>query len=915
MNTLVIVESPAKARTIEKFLGPDYQVEASVGHVRDLAQPSELPDKEKHGPFAKFAVNIENDFEPYYLVNPDKKRTVSQLKKILQQADRILLATDEDREGEAIAWHLLEVLKPKVPVSRMVFHEITKDAITRALENTRDINQGLVDAQETRRIIDRLVGYEISPLLWRKIAAGLSAGRVQSVATRLVVERERARRAFKSANYWGLQASVNAQNTDGDVFTAAVISVNGKNVATGRDFGDDGELSAAAKKKETLVLDEQSAKELQKNLSNSSVIVSRVETKPYKRRPSAPFTTSTLQQEASRKLRMSTRDTMSTAQRLYENGYITYMRTDSTALSVQAANAARQQAKDLYGEKSIPEIPRVYEKKAKGAQEAHEAIRPAGENFRHPKDLKDKLSPGEYSLYELIWKRTIASQMIDATGKVATILLQSEVSDSKQKDESAQTVLLRASGTVITEPGFRQVYEEGKDSSRYDAESKTNEETNKLPDVEMGQECVIKSVEAEGHNTRPPERYTDATLVKKMEELGIGRPSTYASTISRIEQREYVVHQGQALIPTWLAFSVVRLLEENLPDLVDYAFTAEMEEELDKIAAGEEGRVSYLSRFWHGEEGRAGLEKEVADLGDIDAKAVNSIAISENITLRVGKFGPYVEKILPGGETPLRATVPPDLTPDELTQAKAEELLSQTKEEDKVLGIHPETGLQILVKAGRFGPYVQEELPSDAPSKAKPRTASLFKDMSIDTLTLEQAVKLLSLPRLVGKTTEGEEIQAQNGRFGPYLTKGKDTRSLEAEEDLFTITLAEAEQIFAQPKTRRGAKKSNTLSKELGVDPVSGGTVFLRDGRFGPYVTDGSVNASIRTTDSIDTITPERAYNLLSLRREKLAETGGKTKRGATSKTRKSAITKKSATPKKTTSKAKKATVTKTKAD
>lgn len=910
MSKLVIVESPAKARTVSKILGAEYQVEASVGHVRDLAQPSNLPEKEKHGPFAKFAVDVDGDFTPYYVINSDKKQTVKQLKDLLKQSDELILATDEDREGEAIAWHLLEVLKPKVPVKRMVFHEITSEAVNRAIEATRNIDLGLVDAQETRRILDRLVGYEISPLLWRKVAPGLSAGRVQSVATRLVVERERERMAFQAAEYWSIEVDL-ATRKEAAAFSARLSQIGTYAVAQGRDLGDDGQLTSAAAKKQVVILDEAQVTQLANYLQvHNELQVSNLESKPYRRRPSAPFTTSTLQQEASRKLGLSARNTMQLAQSLYENGYITYMRTDSTTLSTQALRAARAQAQQLFGQGCVPDSPRVYGTQTKGAQEAHEAIRPAGEEFRHPKELSGHLGKMELALYELIWKRTLASQMIDATGMTATLTLEAQMPIAletlriftKQAHNEELKLVFSAAGTVITEPGFRQIYEEGRDKDRYDSDK----ESKSLPNLEVGENVQVVKTDPSGHTTRPPERYTDASIVKKMEELGIGRPSTYASTITRIIARAYVERKGQTLIPTWIAFSVTRLLEENLPDLINYAFTADMESALDRIALGVEKRTVYLSEFWRGNTNVPGLKQQVESLGDIDAKAVNSIEIGQGITLRVGKYGPYVEKDgLNEQAEKLRATVPSDLPPDELTVEAAEELFKRAASDGRVLGKHPETGLEIIAKDGRYGAYVSEELPDDAPENAKPRTAGLFKTMDLETITLEQAVELLSLPRLLGKI-DGQEVYAKNGRYGPFLTKGSETRSLETEAELISIDLPTAEALFAAPKQRRGAKAATSLAKDMGVDPVTGKAVTLKDGRFGPYVTDGEINASLRTADSVETITPERAWELLALRREKIAEGGlakGRVKKSSAKKTttKKTTVSKKTVSPKKST--------------
>ncbi|MHB1065593.1 MAG: type I DNA topoisomerase [Georgenia sp.] len=892
-HKLVIVESPAKARTIGGYLGDDFEVEASVGHIRDLAQPSELPADMKKGPYGKFAVDVEDAFDPYYVVDADKKKKVSELKRALKGADELYLATDEDREGEAIAWHLLDVLKPKIPVKRMVFHEITKEAITRALENTRELDTRLVDAQETRRILDRLVGYEVSPLLWRKIKPGLSAGRVQSVATRMVVERERERMAFRSASYWDVKGTfTGGPAQDRGDFVARLVSLDGRRVATGRDFGDDGELTAAARKAQARHLQGPEATALAAALEQADARVSSMETKPYTRRPAAPFTTSTLQQEASRKLRMSARDTMRTAQGLYENGYITYMRTDSPVLSGQAIAAARRQAAELYGPEYVPEKPRVYGAKAKGAQEAHEAIRPAGDSFRTPAQVAAKLTGAQFKLYELIWKRTVASQMADARGSTATVRLAA----TPRLPDGARQAELTASGTVITFRGFLAAYEEGRDADRYDRREQDEKET-RLPRLAEGDAVETGTVTAEGHETTAPPRYTEASLVKAMEERGIGRPSTYAATIAVITDRGYVDRRGQALVPTWLAFSVVRLLEENLPRLVDYDFTAEMESDLDRIAAGEEDRVDWLTRFYRGANEEPGLRTLVEGLGDIDARAVNSIDIGDGITLRVGRYGPYIETAGTDGAPGERASVPDDVAPDELTAERARELLAAGADDGRELGVDPGTGHPIIVRNGRYGPYVTEVLPEaddgaaaaapstapegDAPAgakkkpakkkvaKAKPRTASLFTSMDTATISLEDALRLLSLPRVVGTDAEGTEITAQNGRYGAYLKRGTDSRTLpEGEEQLFTITLEEALAIYAQPKARRGATARPPL-RELGTDPASGKPVVVKDGRFGPYVTDGETNATLRKDDDVESMTPERGYELLAEKRAK----------------------------------------------
>ena len=916
---LVIVESPAKAKTIAGYLGADWDVEASVGHIRDIPTPSEMPADIKKGPFGRFGVDVDNDFEPYYVVDSDKKKKVAELKRLLKGADELYLATDEDREGEAIAWHLLETLQPKVPVKRMVFHEITKEAIQRAASNTRDLDTALVDAQETRRILDRLYGYEISPVLWRKVKAGLSAGRVQSVATRMVVERERERMAFHSANYWDVEGEF-TPDAESSAFTARLSAVDGRRVATGRDFGDDGRL-----KGEVAHLDEAAATGIAHAVLAADVSVTSVAEKPYTRRPSAPFTTSTLQQEASRKLRLSSKNAMRVAQRLYENGYITYMRTDSTALSQSALTAARQQARDLYGGDYVPDAPRNYAKKVKNAQEAHEAIRPAGDRFRTPAQVAGEIRGDEFALYELIWKRTIASQMADAKGSTATVKLGA----SLDREAPAEQVEFTASGTVITFRGFLAAYEEGRDEQR----NATKDEERRLPRMGEGTELKVLRAEADGHDTSPPARYTEATLVKAMEEKGIGRPSTYASTIGTIQDRGYVSSRGNALVPSWLAFAVTRLMEEHFTRLVDYDFTASMEEDLDQIAGGNAQRTTWLKRFYFGDEASTseGLRDLVADLGDIDARAISTIDIGDGIVVRVGRYGPYVEEVAPAGvdpvtgevteayagdsaseapATPRRATINDDIAPDEMTPEKARELLATAADDGRVLGQEPETGRDIIAKSGRYGPYVTEVLPEEVAAlkgkaKVKPRTASLFKDMDLATLDLETALKLLSLPRVVGVTTDkvtGEdgkettkqvEITAQNGRYGPYLKKGTDSRSLETEQQLFDITLEQAEAIYAKPKERGRAAGKPPL-KEFGPDPVSGKPVVVKDGRFGEYVTDGETNTTLRRDDDLETMTAERAFEMLAEKRAK----GPTTRKRAAKKTAKKATTKKAAAKK-----------------
>jgi DNA topoisomerase-1 len=882
---LVIVESPAKARTIAGYLGDGFTVEASVGHIRDLPQPSELPAEMKRGPFGKFAVDVDNGFQPYYVVDPDKRKKVAELRRALKGADELYLATDEDREGEAIAWHLLAELKPQVPVKRMVFHEITREAIHRALETTRELDERLVDAQETRRILDRLYGYEISPVLWRKVRQGLSAGRVQSVATRMVVERERERMAFRSAEHWDVRGvfRLAGDTPDAEEFEARLVQLDGRRVATGRDFDDRGQLRAAAAG--TVRLAQQQAEAWATALSGAAFLVGELETKPYTRRPAAPFTTSTLQQEAARKLRMSSRQAMRVAQGLYENGYITYMRTDSPALSAQAIDAARRQAAELYGPAYVPDKARVYAAKSKGAQEAHEAIRPAGDHFRTPAQVARELSGDQFRLYELIWKRTVASQMADARGSTASVRLGAEAAVG---DAPPAEAVFAASGTVITFRGFLAAYEEGRDIDRYADDAAptagASEREARLPEMSVGDPLAATSLTAEGHRTAPPPRYTEASLVKALEERGIGRPSTYAATISVIQDRGYVTNRGQALVPSWLAFAVTRLLEENFDRLVDYDFTAAMEEDLDEIAAGSKDRVEWLTTFYFGAPGAGGggLRDLVANLRDIDARDVNSIDIGDGITLRVGRYGPYLEEVpVTADAVPRRASVPEDLAPDELTVAKARELLESQPDGDVVLGTDPTSGVPIVARTGRFGSYVTEVLSepelepglSEAKRKKalaalpKPRTASLFRSMQQQTVTLEDALRLLSLPRVVGvDPATGEEITAQNGRYGPYLKKGADSRTLPSEDAIFDITLPEALEVYAQAKRARGASSSGPL-RELGLDPVSGGPVVVKDGRFGPYVTDGATNATLRKDDVVESITLERAAELLAEKR------------------------------------------------
>ncbi|GAA4993350.1 type I DNA topoisomerase [Streptomyces siamensis] len=869
---LVIVESPAKAKTIKGYLGPGYVVEASVGHIRDLPNgAAEVPEKYT-GEVRRLGVDVEHDFQPIYVVNADKKAQVKKLKDLLKDSDELFLATDEDREGEAIAWHLLEVLKPKVPVKRMVFHEITKDAIREAVANPRDLNKRMVDAQETRRILDRLYGYEVSPVLWKKVMPRLSAGRVQSVATRLVVERERERIAFRSAEYWDLTGTFGTGRagdpSDPSTLVARLATVDGRRVAQGRDFDSLGQLKSA----NTLHLDEANARALAAALENTDFSVRSVESKPYRRSPYAPFRTTTLQQEASRKLGFGAKATMQVAQKLYENGFITYMRTDSTTLSDTAVAAARAQVTQLYGADYLPAQPRTYAGKVKNAQEAHEAIRPSGDRFRTPAETG--LTGDQFKLYELIWKRTVASQMKDATGNSVTVKIGGTAADGRDAEFSA-------SGKTITFHGFLKAYVEGAD----DPNAELDDRERRLPQVNQGDPLSAEEITVDGHATKPPARYTEASLVKELEEREIGRPSTYASIIGTILDRGYVFKKGTALVPSFLSFAVVNLLEKHFGRLVDYDFTAKMEDDLDRIARGEAQAVPWLKRFYFGEgdatgaaeagngdgDHLGGLKELVTDLGAIDAREVSSFPVGNDIVLRVGRYGPYIERGEKDAENHQRADIPEDLAPDELSVELAEELLAKPSG-DFELGTDPVSGHQIVAKDGRYGPYVTEVLPEGTPktgkNAVKPRTASLFKSMSLDTVTLEDALRLMSLPRVVGADAEGVEITAQNGRYGPYLKKGTDSRSLQSEDQLFTITLEEALEIYSQPK-QRGRAAAKPPLKELGEDPVSGKPVVVKDGRFGPYVTDGETNATLRSGDSVEDITPERGYELLAEKRAK----------------------------------------------
>jgi DNA topoisomerase I len=871
-SKLVIVESPAKARTIAGFLGKGYVVESSIGHIRDMPdKAAEIPAKYRKEAWARLGVDVDHDFQPLYVVNSDKKQQVAKLKQLLKNADELYLATDEDREGEAIAWHLKEELRPRVPTRRMVFHEITPEAISRAIASPRDVDEGLVEAYQTRRVLDRLYGYEVSPVLWKKVMPQLSAGRVQSVAVRLVVDRERDRIAFRPAQYWDLEAEF-AKITDGlevgdiTTFMATLATVDGRRVAQGRDFGSTGELREADG---LLHLDGGAAVALRDRLADAAFRVKSVERKPYRRSPYAPFRTTTLQQEASRKLGFSARYTMQLAQRLYENGHITYMRTDSVTLSQTALNAARAQARELYGAEYVPDAPRIYDSKVKSAQEAHEAIRPAGDQFKTP--AQAGLSGDELRLYELIWKRTVASQMKDATGESVSvrvlgqtdapepILVGVPAAGSANAGASipGREAEFTASGKVIHFYGFLRAYVEDADD---DAERDDNQ--RRLPPLTENEPLRAVNLEPAEHATRPPARYTEATLIKELEDRAIGRPSTYASIISTILDRGYVFKKGTALVPSFVAFAVVTLLERHFPHLVDYEFTAQMEDALDDIANGEAQRVPWLRRFYFGADGEEGLKEMVSDLSEIDARDVSSFPLAgTDIVVRVGRYGPYLER---DGQ---RVNVPDGTAPDELTPEYAAELLSRPTG-DKVLGSDPETGKTIVAKAGRFGPYVTEVLDEDAPSSAKPRTASLLKSMDLDSVTLDDAIRLLTLPRTLGEI-DGEPVTVQNGRYGPYVKKGTESRSLESEERMFTVTLDEATALLAQPKPRGRAARAAAAPplRELGPDSGSGKPIVLREGRFGPYVTDGETNASLRKGDTVESITPQRAVELLAERR------------------------------------------------
>ncbi|WP_062530071.1 type I DNA topoisomerase [Demequina rhizosphaerae] len=858
---LVIVESPTKSRTIGGYLGADYDVVSSVGHIRDLAERSDLPAELKKSDIGKFAIDIDGGFQPYYVVSSDKKKIVADIRKRLKEADELYLATDEDREGEAIAWHLLDVLKPKVPVKRLAFHEITREGISRALENPREVDMELVEAQEARRLLDRLYGYEVSPVLWRKIQSGLSAGRVQSVTLRLVVDRERERMAFQSAEYWDLKGTFTAtEGKDaGRSFDARLTTVDGKRVATGKDFDDRGRL----KNDKVVHVHAALAGALAAGLADASFAVNGVDSRPYKRRPAAPFITSTLIQESSRKLRLGARQAMGVAQALYQKGYITYMRSDSPVLSGEAVRAARKQATAMYGADAVAASPRIYATQDSNAQEAHEAIRPAGDSFRTPDSVRTELTGDEFRMYEMIWKRTLASQMADAVGTTSTVRIGATTA-------AHHAVEFSASGTILTSPGFMALYEESRDKARYEEDEQKVEKESRLPVLAEGEKVTGEGIEPLTHATTPPPRFTQGSMIKELEDRKLGRPSTYAAMVDVIIDKGYVNVVKQALVPTWLAFAMIRLLEQHFAWLIDYDFTADMEEGLDKIAAGDVSRVDWLSEFYFGsgedEDGRGqGLKRLVDDLGDIDARANSTFDIGDGIALRVGKYGPYLEREADGEKQ--TASVPDDLAPDELTVAKAEELLASQGGDERVLGQHPASGLDIVAKAGRFGPYVTEVLPEDA--KGRPKTASLFKSMDLETVTLEDALKLMSLPRVVGvDPATNEEITAQNGRFGPYLKKGTDSRTIESEQQLLDITLEEALAIYAQPKRGRGRAATPPL-KEFGEDPTSGKPIVAKSGRFGDYITDGATNVTIPKTESVESVTPERAIELLAEKRAK----------------------------------------------
>jgi DNA topoisomerase I len=881
---LVIVESGAKAKTIAGFLGADrYTVMASVGHIRDLPRGAKYAPKNVTKPeVRRLGIDVDDHFAPIYVVPDDKKQVVSQLKSALKNASELYLATDEDREGEAISWHLLEVLKPRVPVKRMVFHEITGEAIQDAIDNWRDLDMKLVEAQEGRRTLDRLYGFEVSNVAFRRIGPGTSAGRVQSVATRLVVDRERARMAFRSGSYWDLEGTFG----DGDPgFPATLVTLDGKRLASGRDFdADTGRLNAGA---DVALLDEDAATSLVSRLQDQPFTVASVETRAHTERPKAPFITSTLQQEAGRKLGFSSARTMHVAQGLYERGLITYMRTDSTSLSAQAVSAARNQIRSMYGEAYLPDQPREYRSKVKNAQEAHEAIRPAGDRMRTVDDVARELSgTDERRLYDLIWKRTVASQMADARIRRVTLRLAAT-------STIGERAVFQATGRTIEFPGYLRAYVEGAD----DPDAELEDRETILPPLEEGATVGCRALRPSGHTTQPPARYTEASLVKELEDRGIGRPSTYASVIDTILARDYVYKKGSALVPTWTAFAKVQLLERYFSHLIDYEFTATMEEALDAIARGEGEAEKWLHSFYFGN-GQVGLRDLVAEehLAQIDKAEVNAIHIGPDgdgreLIVRVWPNGANIER----GEE--KGPVPADLAPDELTPEKADELLA-IPTGPRELGTDPGSGLPVLVLTGRFGPFVQ--LGQQEPgSKEKPQRASLFASMDPTAITLEQALALLSLPRVVG-VDGGEEITAQNGRYGPYLKKGSDSRSLPSEDALFDVTIEEARAIFAQPKQRRGRVAKPPLA-ELGTHPESGAPVRVLDGRFGPYITDGTVNASVPRGTDPETVSLDQAVELLRERAARAPATKKKKKAPAKRATKATKKPTKKATPPKAT--------------
>ena len=864
---LIIVESPAKARTISRFLGSDWEVESSIGHIRDLPpSAAEIPKKYKGEKWARLGIDVENDFEPLYVIPADKKKQVATLRKKLKDATELYLATDEDREGEAIAWHLIEVLKPNIPVKRLVFHEITGSAIGNALAEPRDLDERLVAAQETRRILDRLVGYEVSPVLWKKLRPKLSAGRVQSVATRLIVAREEARMRFVESAYYGVEATLEGEG-DERCCTARLAELDGRKIARGKDFDQEtGELKTTA-----LVLNGEQAQKLATELADAVFAVADVAEKPFTNRPYPPFMTSTLQQEAGRKLRFNARRTMRVAQSLYENGYITYMRTDSLTLSGEALGAARRQVEELYGAEYLPEQPRVYRSKSKSAQEAHEAIRPAGGRFRTPKELASKLDRDQMKLYELIWKRTLASQMKDAKGVRTQVRIEAPTAEQG-------TANFTTSGKVITFDGFYRAYVASSD----DPKDEGADTERILPKLSVGQELNVIGLEATSHTTQPPPRYTEASLVKELEARGIGRPSTYASIIQTIQDRGYVWHKGQALVPTFTAFAVIRLLERHLPDLVDYDFTARMEDTLDSIANGQTEAVPWLHDFYFGlaeddpdrlQIMRMGLHALVATGDEIEPREASRITVGqtpdgERVSVRVGRYGPYIQV----GDNGQRASVPDDMPPDELTLERALDMVARAAEGDRSIGDDPETGKPIYVKEGRFGPYVQ--LGDREDGGEKPRMVSLWKGMSPDTVTLEDALLLLSFPKELGQHPEtGETITVQDGRYGPYIKMGSETRSLERQDQLATITLDEAVAKLKEPKKGRRSGAASVIA-DLGGHPESGENIQVKTGRYGPYVTDGTVNATVPKGTDPEKVDLDQAVELLTKREEKLRSQG-----------------------------------------